>query len=273
MTGPLTRLGARLDTLGGAAKMARFRAGWPATATPQVKFRRTAKVQYRFLGAGSGHTTVFTCDPPRTIEVYGPLAQAFAERFCVIVVELPAMGFSTAATDYAFGFRETNDDLAAFLRAVAGEGSIFAFSCAASLAALDIAARMPELASHLALMQAGGTKALALWKAERDSKGILARPIVGQLAMTRMAPKRMPQWYGLSVGRKEYIPHFCACAELSFKQGAMWSLASAYQIYMHQHDELPRPSHPAPAPMRRARSWYGRCVTLANPRSAWRRCR
>ncbi len=244
MTGLLTRLGARLDTQGGEAKMARFRTGWPAAATPQVAFYRTAKVQYRFLEAGNGPTIVFTCDPPMTIEVYGPLVAAFAAHFRVIVVELPAMGFSAATTDYAFGFRETNDDLAAFLRAVAGEGSIFAFSCAASLAALDIAGRMPELASHLTLMQAGGTAAFAIWKAGRDPQGILAKPVLGQLAMARMAPKRMPQWYGLSVGRKEQIPHFCTCAERSFAHGAMWSLASAYQIYLEQRDELPRPQQP-----------------------------
>jgi len=244
MTGLLTRLGARIDTWGGTARMARLRNGWPATATAHVKFHRTAKVQYRYLEAGSGRTIVFTCDPPMTIEVYGPLIAAFAAHFRVIVVELPGMGFSATTADYGFGFRETNDDLAAFLRDVAGTGSIFAFSCAASLAALDIASRMPELASHLALIQAGGTQAFAIWKAGRDPKGILAWPIMGQLAMARMAPKRMPQWYGLSVGRKQQIPHFCACAEQSFRHGAMWSLASAYQIYMNQQDELPRPAQP-----------------------------
>ena len=244
MTGLLTRLGARLDTRGGAARMARFRKGWPATATPEVRFHRTAKVQYRYLEAGSGQTIVFTCDPPMTIEVYAPLVAAFALHFRVIVVELPAMGFSATTADYGFGFAETNDDLAAFLRAVAGEASIFAFSCAASLAALDIARRMPELASHLALIQAGGTGAFAIWKAGRDPKGILGRPVLGQLAMARMAPRRMPQWYGLSVGRKEQIAHFCSCAERSFEQGAMWSLASAYQIYMEPRAELPAPPQP-----------------------------
>ncbi len=244
MTGFLTRLGARLDTRAGAANMARFRTGWPAAATRHVKFHRTAKVQYRYLEAGAGPTIVFTADPPMTIEVYGDLVEAFSTQFRVIIVELPAMGFSATTSDYGFAFRETNDDLAAFLRAVAGEGSILAFSCVASLGALDIATRMPELASHLALLQAGGTEAFARWKAGRDPKGILARPIIGQMVMARMAPKRMPQWYELSVGRKERIAHFCACAERSFEHGAMWSLASAYQIYMGQQDELPRPLQP-----------------------------
>jgi pimeloyl-ACP methyl ester carboxylesterase len=244
VTGLITRLGVRLDTRGGAAKMRAFRKGWPATATPQVKFHRTPKVQYRYLEAGSGPAIVFTADPPMTIEVYGPLVETFAPHFRVIVAELPAMGFSATTSDFGFTFRETCDDLAAFLAAVAGEGSILAFSCVASLAALDIAARRPELASHLALMQAGGTAAFARWKAGRDPKGILARPVLGQLAMARMAPKRMPQWYGLSVGRKEQIPHFCDCAERAFAHGAMWSLASAYQITMNLEEELPRPPQP-----------------------------
>lgn len=240
----LARLGARIDTWNGAAKMARFRTGWPATASPGVRFYNTDHVQYRHLEAGSGQTIILTVDPPMTIEVYGPLVEAFARRFRVVVVELPAMGFSAASHGYGFGFQETNDDLARFIRAVCGEGSIFAFSCAASLAAIDIAGRAPDLASHLCLIQGGGTDAFAIWKAARDPKGILGRPVIGQLAIKRMAPRRMPQWYGLSVGRKEQVAHFCACAERSFEQGALWSLASAYQIYLGQREELPQPPQP-----------------------------
>jgi pimeloyl-ACP methyl ester carboxylesterase len=244
MPGLLARLGARLDTWNGAARMARFRSGWPAKATPAVRFHSTPLVQYRYLEAGSGQTIVFTVDPPMTIEVYASLLAMFSERFRVVVVELPAMGFTAAASGYGFGFTETNDDLASFIRAVCGSGCVFAFSCAASLAALDIAYRMPELASHLCLIQGGGTEAFAIWKAGRDPKGILARPVVGQLAMRRLAPRRMPQWYGLSVGRKERIADFCECAERSFSHGAMWSLASAYQIYLAPRPELPRPPQP-----------------------------
>lgn len=244
MPGLLARLGARLDTWGSAARMARFRTGWPATATPAVRFHRTPLVQYRYLEQGHGQTIVFTVDPPMTIEVYAPLVAIFATRFRVVVVELPAMGFSATRFGYSFGFTETNDDLARFIRAVCGTGSVLAFSCAASLAALDIARRMPELASHLCLIQAGGTEAFAVWKAGRDPKGILARPVVGQLAMRSVAPRRMPDWYRLSVGRKDRIADFCTCAERSFTHGAMWSLASAYQIYLAPRPELPRPPQP-----------------------------
>jgi pimeloyl-ACP methyl ester carboxylesterase len=244
MTSLVTRLATAVDTWGGRAKMKRFRTGWPSQTFADVKFYSTAMVQYRYRDVGIGQKIIFTVDPPMTIEVYGPLIEIFSQRYRVVVVELPAMGFSAARFGYGFGFRETNDDLAEFIRAVCGEGNIFAFSCAAGLAAIDIAYRMPELASHLCLLQAGGVEAFARWKAARDPKGILGRPVVGQIAMKRIAPKRMPLWYKLSVGKSDQVAHFCACAQRSFEHGALWSLASAYQIYLNQENELPQPSQP-----------------------------
>jgi pimeloyl-ACP methyl ester carboxylesterase len=244
MAGLLTRLGTRIDTWGGSARMARFRSGWPARTRNHIRFYSTEAVQYRYLEAGEGQTIIFAADPPMTLEVYNELVEIFSKRFRVVVFELPAMGFSAARPGYGFGFQETNDDLARFIRAVCGEDSVFAFSCAASMCALDLAVRAPDLVSHLCLIQGGGTEAFGRWKSGRDPKGILARPILGQLIMKRLAPKRMPQWYRLSVGRKEQVDHFCACAEQSFEHGAMWSLASAYQIYMEHKGPLPAPLQP-----------------------------
>lgn len=244
MTSVLTRLGTRIDTWGGAARMTRFRTGWPATASTGVAFFRSPKVQYRYREAGSGPTIVFTADPPMTLETYEELIDVFSKAFRAVVVELPAMGFSATTDDFGFGFRETNDDLAVFLRAVCGDGSIFAFSCVAGLAALDIAHRMPELVSHLCLIQTGDVAAFARWKAGRDPKGILGRPVVGQVVMGRLAPRRMPAWYALSVGKPDRIQAFCDCAAHAFSHGAMWSLASAYQCYMVEPENPPAPSQP-----------------------------
>lgn len=46
------------------------------------------------------------------------------------------------------------------------------------------------------------------------------------------------------MGRKEQVEHFCSCAERSFEHGALWSLASAYQISLSQTRELPPPPQP-----------------------------
>ena len=244
MSGLATRLGVRLDTAGADKRMRAFKAGWPASASPGVGFYKTPKVQFRYREAGAGQTIVFTADPPMTLETYAPLVDVFAKHYRVIVVELPAMGFSAASESFSFGFRETNDELAAFLRAVAGEGAVFAFSCVAGLAAIDIATRFPSLCARLALIQTGDVAAFALWKARRDPKRILAKPILGQMVMKRLAAKRMPDWYALSVGKRDMIPAFCRCAAHSFEQGAQWSLASAYQCYMQDDLVLPAPSQP-----------------------------
>ncbi|MBX9747459.1 MAG: alpha/beta hydrolase [Hyphomonadaceae bacterium] len=179
-----------------------------------------------------------------TLETYDPLIETFASHFRVIVVELPAMGFSVASEDFGFGFGETNDELTKFLSAVAGERAIYAFSCVAGLAAIDIAVRSPALCSHLALIQTGDVAAFARWKALRDPKRILAKPVLGQLAMKRLAAERMPMWYALSVGKREMIAGFCQCAAESFRHGAQWSLASAYQCYMDDRQALSPPTQP-----------------------------
>lgn len=244
MPGILRKLAARLDTFGAEARMQSFRHGWPARTSPDVKFYRSPKVQYRYRERGAGPTIVFSVDPPGTLEVYDDLLAAFAAHFRMLVVELPAMGFSAAQGDYGFEWRETNEDLADFLREVAGEQAILAFSCVAGLAAVDIAARHPALVSRLVLLQTGDVAAFVRWKARRDPRGVLARPFVGQYLMKRIARKRMPAWYQLSVGNTNKLDRFCSCAEESFKQGALWSLASAYQIYMDPGIELPVPGQP-----------------------------
>lgn len=242
------RLGVLSDTSGGRKRQRAFANGWPATTSAEIKFHVTHSVQFRYrerLGPGAdAPTIVFCADPPVTLEAYDELLQVFASRFRVIVFELPAMGFSATTSAFKFQFRETNDEIAHFIRAVAGEGAILAFSCAAGLAAVDIAAREPALASRLVLFQTGDVAAFQRWKALRDPKGVLARPILGQIMMRRLAPSRMPAWFDLSVGNRSRIDPFCACVSESFSHGALWSLASAYQVYLDPTERLAEPAQP-----------------------------
>ncbi|MCI5044831.1 MAG: alpha/beta hydrolase [Aquisalinus sp.] len=236
-----SRLATRLDTAGAKNRMQAFASGWPAKNFDDIRFFRTSKVQYRYRERGQGQTIVFSADPPVTLEAYDALLDLYSSHFRVVVIELPAMGFSATSGEYRFGWRETNDDLKLFLEEVAGPQAILAFSCVASLAAVDIAVRYPALVSKLVLMQAGDVAAFARWKAGRDPKGILAKPFVGQFVMSRIAPKRMGDWFDLVVGNRERLPHFCGCAQESFEHGALWSLASAYQLYIDPDIQLGRP--------------------------------
>ncbi len=228
----LTRLAARLDTWGAETKIQQFRTGWPAKSRPDIRFLDTGVTQYRYRERGAGHAIVFTADPPVTLEMYDDLLALYAKRFRVIAVELPAMGFSAARDSYGFGFRESADDIARFIEGVGAAGGILAFSCAAGMAAVDIAARRPELASRLVLIQTTDWQGFQKWKSARDPKKILAKPVLGQLAMRKMGPKRAPDWFDIAVGNREMVAPFCACAGATLANGAGWSLASAYQRYM-----------------------------------------
>ena len=228
----LSRLAAYLDTWGGARKAEAFRNGWPARTRDDISFFDAGKVQFRYRMRGNGPTIVFTADPPVTLELYDDMLDLFSKRFRVIVVELPAMGFSAARMSYGFGFHETNDEVAKFVEAVAGQGAILAFSCVAGLAAVDIAARYPALVSAMTLLQVTDWEGYKVWKAGRDPKKILAKPFIGQIAMGKLAASRAPMWYDLVVGVRSKIEPFCACAAEAHGRGSQWRLASAYQRYL-----------------------------------------
>ncbi|MEL7486569.1 MAG: alpha/beta hydrolase, partial [Pseudomonadota bacterium] len=115
---------------------------------------------------------------------------------------------------------------------------------AGDLGAVDIAARYPALASSIVLLQAASVDGFMRWKASRDPKKILAKPVIGQLVMKRLAPRRMPDWFGLAVGDQTKLEPFCRCAATTIENGALWSLASAFQIYMDPTMDLPSPPQP-----------------------------
>ncbi|MEO0369389.1 MAG: alpha/beta hydrolase [Pseudomonadota bacterium] len=240
----LKRIASRLDTVGLKHRHNQVRRGWAASSCSDIAFYDSPKVQYRYRERGAGQTIVFCADPPVTLEMYDDLIDLYSQQFRVIVFELPAMGFSLARAGYTFGWEETNNDIATFIREVAGKDSILAFSCVAGLAAVDIAVRHPDLVSHLVLLQTTTVDGFDRWKAARDPKGLLATPIVGQMVMKFLIKKRAPDWFRLAVGKRQRLGDFCQCSENSIKKGAFWSLASAYQTYLDPGIVLGKPSQP-----------------------------
>lgn len=248
MTSLLQKIALRMDARYNAKHVPNFKAGWAATSRADIHFFETDKVLFRYreqAGPEGAPTLVFTADPPVTLEQYDELIELVSKDFRVIVFELPGMGFSPGKSGYRFGFRETNDEVAKFLEAVVGPQAIFAFSCAAGLAALDLAQRRPELVSALVLIQTTDVAGFVRWKSGRDPKGILAKPILGQLAMRKVAAGRMPSWFRLSLGREDHEERFCSCCHTSMEHGALWSLASAYQVYLRSDIALSPVTQPA----------------------------
>lgn len=242
------RLATRIDTANGRALARRFADGWPASSRADIRFHRTPLAQYRYrerTPSGAGEpTVVLLADAPVTLERYDALLDLWGRHYRTVVFEGAAMGFSAPDPGYRFGFRETNDDVARFLRDVAGPDAILAFSCVAGLGAIDIAVRHPSLVDGLFLMQTADWSTMLAWKERRDPAGVLGRPVLGQLAMKRLAAKRAPGWFKQALGRRDQMGSFCDCAAEGFGHGAQFALASAFQRYLAGPDRLGIPSQP-----------------------------
>lgn len=248
MTSFLQNIALALDARFNAKHIEQFKSGWPASSRADLRFFETDRVLFRYRlvdGPEGAPTIVFSADPPVSLEQYDDLLERLGKDFRVIVFELPGMGFSPGKASFRFGFQETNDQVAQFLDAIAGPNAVLAFSCAAGLAALDLANRRPDLVAALILIQVTDVAGFARWKACRDPRNILGKPILSQLGMRKLARDRMPAWFRLSLGRKEHEPAFCSCSAAAMDEGALWSLASAYQVYLHPDISLAEISQPA----------------------------
>lgn len=226
------KLSTLVTTFDAPARRKRFRNGWPATSREDIRFLEAGGVLFRYRERGSGPVLLFCADPPVTLEMYDELLAQFAPHFRTVVFEAPEMGFSVANRRFDFSFQQTNSAIVAFMEAVTGPGCITAFSCVAGLSSIAIAADRPDLVSKIVLIQTPSWQEEVRWKYTRDPKGILARPVIGQLAMRKLRQSRAPLWFRLAVGRGDRLEPWCDCAQHTIREGAGWDLASAFQNYL-----------------------------------------
>jgi pimeloyl-ACP methyl ester carboxylesterase len=228
----LSRLAAQTEKWNWRSRIERVRQGFPSQSCDHLGFYEDDNCLIRYRKAGCGPAIVFLCDGPATLEVYDRLIATLAPHFTVVAFETPGNGFSVPKPTYSFGFRQTNDAVARFLRVVAGERAILAFSCGASYAAVDIANRYPELCSHLVIIQAPSWQEELKWKKRRDPKGLISTPFLGQLVFPSMMKSRAPAWYELSMASGPAVNHFCSCTAHAFECGAKFALPTMFQSYL-----------------------------------------
>ena len=228
----LKDLAALLDKRRWRERIDHARRGAPSRSCADLHFYEDDLCLIRYRKAGRGQAIVFLCDGPATLEVYDALFAELAGAYTVIAFEAPGNGFSVPKPGYSFRFGPSNDAIARFLRAIVGERAILAFSCGGAYAALDIAARFPELCSRLVSIQAPSWEEEQLWKKRRDATGIIGVPVLGQLVFPRMMVPRAPSWYALSMGENSPVDHFCACTAAAFAEGATFALPTMFQSYL-----------------------------------------
>lgn len=190
-----------------------------------------AIIRYKLVGKGK-QVIVLAVDPPVVIEQYETLLKYLVDDFRVIVFELPGFGFSLPRSTINFGFTETNNLIAKFLKKLDLAPYLLAFPCGSAYGAIDIANRFPELVKGFAMIQAPSWEEEIKWKHGRDKKGILAKPIIGQLLLQILKRKRAPQWFEAAVGDQNLLSDFIKTTDKAFAQGACFCLASAFQQYL-----------------------------------------
>lgn len=140
-------------------------------------------VRVHYLEAGRGPTLLLLHDVFADHRAWRRVVPKLAERFRVIVPDLPGFGASEKPTRYAFTREAFADTLCDLLAGVGGHRAHVAGHAFGGVVALTLAADHPEIVDRLALMHA------AAWPTER---GVGARlpsvPVLGSLVFK--------QWFG-----------------------------------------------------------------------------
>lgn len=222
-----------VDTIGPRLRLRSVLASDRFHSRPDIQHVRFPECIIRYRVAGSGpRTVVLATDPPVALEQYDALMALLQPDVRVVVLELPGFGFSLPLAGFRFDFTALNDVVARFLAQLDVGPCILAFPCVAAYGAIDIAARYPHLVSHVALIQAPSWTEQVKWKHGRDKRGVLSRPLVGQVVLQALKRQRAPRWFDAAVGNREQLPDFIATTDHALRGGACFCLASAFQRYL-----------------------------------------
>jgi pimeloyl-ACP methyl ester carboxylesterase len=226
----LARAAARLDSLDSPLRERTARAR--VAARPELVQIDIGDAVVRCRIEGAGPTLVFCVDPPVVVEQYDRLVHALSNDFRVIVFEPPGFGFSVARPGFDPSFAGMTHATARLLRALGHAPYTLVFPCVSAFTALDVAHRYPGLVERLVLTQAPSWDEELKWKARRDPKGLLATPVVGQMAMRLLARRRAPAWFDAAVGDRARTPELKATTDRALRHGAQFGLATAFQSYL-----------------------------------------
>lgn len=177
-------------------------------------------------------TVILMPDPPNTIEHMEELISLLEPNFQVVAFEGVGFGYSTAGFSYDFSLEHNADVIIELLKKLDVKRAILALTCIGALPGLIVANKYPEIISGLVLGQTPSLDEAKIWAKRVDFKGVLGTPFIGQALLRVMRNKLSDIWYMNALPKKYDRKEYVAKTHLSFKQGARFSLASAFQSFL-----------------------------------------
>lgn len=191
-----------------------------------------------FLKPGKLPTLAICTDPPVMLEHYQAFLAASGDRQ-VFIFEMPGFGYSLPKMGFNFGVVQVAATIEDFLRRLDKGPYVLAFPCIAGFTALEVAQQARDLVVGLVLVQHPSVKDALIWKQGCDPKGILEKPVIGQMALHLLKRKNCHLWFSLALGDKAQTRQYAKPSELAIDNGACFCLASGFQRFITE--SLPNP--------------------------------
>lgn len=221
------------DTIPTHWRLARTRQGPAAHSRPGLRFLDLDRHLVRLRQAGTrGPSLVFAADPPVPIELYDELIASVADRYRVTVIEVPGFGCSLPRMGFRYSMRSAVAGIVQILEALEQGPHVLVMPCVTGFAAIGAARARPDLVRALVLPQTPDWDGAQRWLDGRDPKGLLRRPIYGQLALAALRRQRTERWYATALGDRTQASRYAAATLTHFDQGGCFCLASAFQDFL-----------------------------------------
>ncbi len=232
----LSALAQLIDTLPTHWRLARSQRGAAAATRADLRFVDLGSTIVRMRQAGTrGPSLVLGTDPPVPLELYDDLIAALADRYRVTVFELPGFGCSLPRAGFRFSLDNAVAVVTSLLERIGNGPHVLALPCVTAYVAIGIARRRPDLVEKLVLAQTPTWQGAQDWLQQRDPKGLLRRPLLGQLALLAMRRRRIRQWYASALAQPELLDTFAQATLSNFDHGGCFCLASGFQHFMRDH--------------------------------------
>jgi len=164
---------------------------------------------------------------------YDALIASLVERYRVVCMELPGMGFSVPVAGFGFTLQEQAETVEQVLRALDVAACTLAFPCVNGYLALLLAQNAPELVSRVVVLQTPSWEEQKKWALKIDfrGRGWVATPYLGQLIVSLSQRMIARRWFAKALGSGADAAEFSARSTAALDAGCGWGLASLTQAY------------------------------------------